>query len=87
MPYPIYIGVTKDGRALIGAEHVEIAKAHGNLSDVDRVYGSQLPHRVRVKFQHNGEVTGKPWIIVTPTVAKKLVKDGYVKPSDVKAGW
>ena len=78
MPWPVKIGVDVDGRALIGAEQVEIAKAHGNLSDVDRVYGSQLPHRVRVH-------TADGWIITTPTQAKELKADGKAKK--ISGGW
>ena len=79
MPYPVKIGVDVDGRALIGHTAVEGSLEAGTLADCDRVYGSQLPHRVRVHTAMDG------WIITTPTRAKELEADG--KASEIKGGW
>ena len=78
MSWPVKIGVTADGRALIGASEVDGAEADGTLNARDKVYGSQLNHRVRV-------LTEAGWIITTPTRAKELEAEG--KASEIKGGW
>ena len=79
MPYPVKIGVDVDGRALIGHTAVEGSLEAGTLADRDIVYGSQLPHRVRVQTAMDG------WIITTPTHAAKLEAEGTAKK--ISGGW
>ena len=79
MAWPVKIGVDVDGRALIGHTAVKGSLEAGTLADRDIVYGSQLPHRVRVHTAMDG------WIITTPTQARELKADGKAKK--ISGGW
>ena len=60
MPYPITIGATENGQALFGKD---VCRQYAVIED--QVFGSQLAHRVVVRWD-NGQV----WIC-TPTEARK----------------
>ncbi len=45
MPYKIWIGVSKEGLAMIGATVVRYAEQVKALAEKAQVYPSQLPHR------------------------------------------
>jgi len=68
MVYPVRIGVSIDGQTVIGVENVEELKNAGRLSDTERVYGSQIGHRVGVLIDDS-------WKICTPTQARKMNAD------------
>lgn len=59
MAYPIWIGVDREGRALVGAAEVNAARDRGRLHDLDQVYPSQLRYRVTAFYPESGShVTG-----------------------------
>lgn len=60
MPYPVMIGVTKDGSTLVGAFRVRYHESEGDLAVSERVYPSQIKHRCAVKRAGS-------WVIVCPS--------------------
>ena len=60
MTYPIWIGATKDGKMIIGAKNM----ARYEIDSCEKVFGSQLPHRVVAKMPGG-------YHIMTPTEARR----------------
>lgn len=65
MTYPVKIGATDNGKLVIGTKNM----IGYNIVKIEKVYGSQLPHRVVALV---GELDNEPeYDIVTPTDALK----------------
>lgn len=82
MVWKIWIGVTRNGKPLMGKAVVDLACIEGRLSHKELVYGSQLKHRVRAELL-GPLVSGQPWVICTPIQVKRY-KRYYGK---IRKGW
>lgn len=67
MPYKIWIWVSRDGVPCVGVRRYG-RRWKNDADDCERVYGTQIPHRVAALTPHG-------WRIMTPTEAKK---NGYL---------
>jgi hypothetical protein len=92
MTWPIWIGVDASGEPLIGAHDVKKAESIDRLHDRERVFPSQIPHRVASFYPDREGETRSGYRGVDPNAHGRDMLDKYrdgrwrvVTPSQAEA--